>query len=484
MSAAAQLSIQPFDVSGIAPSSRLATVATIAAADVFALALSAGIAIAIKQIFDPRFELSNVLPALLAITAFPLIFIAFGLYPGLAVHPIVEFRNILKASGLTLMLVVCATFMLIHSVNYSRLFLFLVWALSLILVCSCRALVRRFCSRRSWWGIPTVVMGERQFADKMIAELHRRREFGLCPIALLSDSTSPAGLASHPSRVPVSHFSMASALAKATPGCYAVVALPKSYAGAPAQFIGEYTRGFSHVFVVPNLDGISSLWTSSKEIGGVLGIEVNQPLDQATQTRIKRTVDLALACVLIPLLGPLFAILYLTVLISSGRPVFYGHTRIGQGGKAFKAWKFRTMVPNAAEVLAEHLRRSEALQHEWATTHKLKCDPRITRVGRFLRRSSLDELPQIWNVFCAQMSFVGPRPIVTDEVSKYGPAYQQYLRVKPGITGLWQISGRNNTTYSERVRLDDYYVRNWSVSFDMYILYNSVRTVLCGEGAC
>lgn len=141
------------------------------------------------------------------------------------------------------------------------------------------------------------------------------------------------------------------------------------------------------------------------------------------------------------------------------------------------------MFQNADQVLSVHLESNPALREEWLRDHKLKNDPRVTLVGRFLRKTSLDELPQLWNVLRGEMSLVGPRPIVSAEVAKYGEYFDDYQAVRPGITGLWQVSGRNNTTYEERVKYDEYYVRNWSIWLDLYILCKTVKTVLLGEGA-
>jgi lipopolysaccharide/colanic/teichoic acid biosynthesis glycosyltransferase len=142
------------------------------------------------------------------------------------------------------------------------------------------------------------------------------------------------------------------------------------------------------------------------------------------------------------------------------------------------------MVPDADQVLGEYLAKSPELRREWEAKHKLQHDPRITRVGRFLRKTSLDELPQIWNVITGDLSLIGPRPIVEEEIKRYKKAFRLYEKVRPGITGLWQISGRNNTTYDQRVDLDTYYVRNWSIWFDIYILAMTPAAVIKGNGAC
>jgi lipopolysaccharide/colanic/teichoic acid biosynthesis glycosyltransferase len=146
-------------------------------------------------------------------------------------------------------------------------------------------------------------------------------------------------------------------------------------------------------------------------------------------------------------------------------------------------WKFRTMVSDADEVLEDYLEQNPVAKREWDDNHKLKDDPRVTRVGKFLRRSSLDELPQLINILTGEMSLVGPRPIVEAEIANYGRYYQVYQQVKPGLTGLWQISGRNDVDYQLRVQMDYTYVRNWSVWLDLYILVNTPFAVLSGTGA-
>ena len=164
-------------------------------------------------------------------------------------------------------------------------------------------------------------------------------------------------------------------------------------------------------------------------------------------------------------------------------PVFFRQQRIGLGGKDIFIWKFRTMVANAEECLDECLEHDPELREEWESQQKLRHDPRVTRLGRFLRVSSLDELPQLYNVLRGDMSLVGPRPIVWAEVEKYREGFELYKRVRPGLTGLWQISGRSSTSYGLRVELDGYYVRNWSLWFDIYILAKTPLEVFKGRGA-
>jgi Undecaprenyl-phosphate galactose phosphotransferase WbaP len=198
---------------------------------------------------------------------------------------------------------------------------------------------------------------------------------------------------------------------------------------------------------------------------------------------IKRCFDVLLVLVSAPVTLPLLTIVSVVVMLSSRGPVFYSHRRIRRNGAFFSMWKFRTMCVNSAEVLEDYLARHPDAHVEWNQTHKLRRDPRITALGVFLRRYSLDELPQLWNVLMGQMSLVGPRPIVAAEVEKYGDSFDCYCRVKPGLTGLWQVSGRSELSYDARVALDCDYVKNWSLTQDLVILLKTFSSVVNQDGA-
>jgi Undecaprenyl-phosphate galactose phosphotransferase WbaP len=198
---------------------------------------------------------------------------------------------------------------------------------------------------------------------------------------------------------------------------------------------------------------------------------------------LKRGIDLLLILICLPVLLLLIAAIASAIRLTSPGPIFFSHRRIRGHGRFFSMWKFRTMCVNSAEVLEDYLAANPAARVEWRKTHKLKCDPRVTRVGEFLRRTSLDELPQLWNVLTGTMSLVGPRPIVAAEVEKYGEFFTDYCLVKPGVTGLWQVSGRSKLTYSQRVQLDREYARNWSLGGDIKILLRTLFSVANQDGA-
>lgn len=192
----------------------------------------------------------------------------------------------------------------------------------------------------------------------------------------------------------------------------------------------------------------------------------------------KRLLDLMVASTALILAGPILVLIPLLIKATTGGPVLFVHRRIGFNGKVFDCYKFRTMVPNAEEVLQRHLSCNPQAAQEWAANQKLKCDPRILFFGRMLRKSSLDELPQLFNILRGDMSCVGPRPVVADELQRYGAASHEYLKTRPGLTGLWQINGRNTTEYSHRVLLDTQYVRTWSLRLDLSILMRTIPAMM------
>jgi Undecaprenyl-phosphate galactose phosphotransferase WbaP len=200
---------------------------------------------------------------------------------------------------------------------------------------------------------------------------------------------------------------------------------------------------------------------------------------------VKRLFDLASVLVILALFWWAIIAVAIAVRLTTGSPVIYGHKRIGRDGREFKCYKFRSMVPNADEVLSRLLATNAEAREEWNRDFKLKNDPRVTRVGRFIRKTSLDEFPQLWNVVRNDMSIVGPRPVVRKELDQYylGAFKARYLSVKPGLTGLWQVSGRNDMDYSERVELDRAYVCSWGVWSDFMIVMRTVGVMLGRKGA-
>ena len=239
------------------------------------------------------------------------------------------------------------------------------------------------------------------------------------------------------------------------------------------------------VSFVPDIFGIPASNISARGLmeEQAIVVRVQNNLAKKSNRIMKRIFDIVATVCGGILILPILAIVTVLIYLDSPGPIVFGHKRVGQGGKEFPCYKFRSMVPNAQEALEVYLKENPAAREEWERDFKLKDDPRVTRIGKFLRKTSLDELPQLWNVLVGDMSLVGPRPIVRDEIVKYGDYINDFYLVPPGITGVWQVSGRSDTTYEERVLMDSWYVHNWSVWIDIVYLLKTVLAVVKSKGA-
>lgn len=227
-----------------------------------------------------------------------------------------------------------------------------------------------------------------------------------------------------------------------------------------------------------------SFAVKSPEAFGSKPLDVAQASNRRCAIYVKRLMDIFVALVALFLFSPLMILIFIAMKVSDPGPTIFRHVRVGKEGKRFECLKFRTMVVNADRALKEHLQKDERARREWDESQKLTNDPRITNVGYFLRKTSLDELPQLINVLKGDMSIVGPRPIVDAEMCRYGDNIKYYLAARPGITGLWQVSGRSNCSYAERVAIDTKYVRSWTIGMDISIMFRTVPAVLSQSGSC
>ena len=390
-----------------------------------------------------------------------------GLYPGVGVSPVVEFRQIAVATTFAFLSYIIAALSLGGAPERWPALL-VAWLLAIVSVTLARHLVRRLMGRFSWWGFRVAVAGEAGAARHAQETLRSHPGQGLRPVAMLDESTLLRGQ---------------SAVAPGTH--YVLFAISESSLSDQAGPINELCRRFARVILLlpETAELFGGLSVRASHCGLAVGVELRNRLLSRPSHFAKWSFDLLLAASAVPALLLVSSIVALLNWLNGGGPLFFGHERIGRNGSRFKAWKFRTMAVNADLLLREHLEKQPELRDEWQRNHKLLNDPRVTKIGQWLRRTSLDELPQIWNVIRGEMSIVGPRPIVPGELPKYGACFDLYTSVRPGLTGLWQVSGRNNTTYPERVALDSFYSRNWSIWLDLYIVIRTFRAVLTGEGA-
>ena len=461
---------------------RLLTYCTIMASDLLVLATAGFVGVRLRHLYQADFPPADYIPLAIVLPFFLLAYRLAGLYPGVAQNPIDELRRVFHATTAGFLVIVTGTF-LVKAVPYSRLVFVVAWLLTVFLIVPSRNIVRRRLARKSWWGIPVVIFGAGTTGTMLVDLLLNNPHHGFKPAIVLDDDPAKYRLGDS-SRPPVfGGLDLATPLSKRYNIHYAIVAMPGVPSPQLTAILQKHAHQFPHFLLIPDLFGVTSLWVTAKDLGGVLGLEIQQNLIRRSSQMTKSFLDLLLViaggCCLLPLL----ILLAIAVKLTSKGPVFYSQTRIGKNERKFRTWKFRSMVPLGEPLLRQYLDRHPELLNEWKANHKLRHDPRVTPVGRLLRKTSLDELPQLWNVLRGDMSLVGPRPILETEMIKYGASLDLYLQVKPGITGLWQVSGRNNTSFQERVKFDEYYVRNWSVWMDLYILGRTIKTVILAEGA-
>lgn len=412
-----------------------------------------------------------------AMTLLPLLLAYWltDLYSEIWVHPVAELRQLTRVTSVVLLAVAGGGLALWPL----PLWCAVAWPIAVALVPVFRTIAHRCCESRQWWGYPTLVIGSGDRAGHAARVLMKVPRSGLRPVLL----TDPRGRCRDSILPVVNDRDRLEQLVREAVIRHAVVSLPDLSSAALTAILSRYAELVPHLLVLSDDATLPTLWGASRDFGRLSGVEMRNGLLLATMQLVKRGIDLAVAGAALLVGLPVFLGVALLVKLTSRGPVLYCQTRIGRYCRPFRAWKFRTMHPNGDAMLAEYLARYPAFRAEWERDHKLRNDPRVTWVGRFLRRTSLDELPQFWNVLCGEMSVVGPRPIVMDEVARYGEVFRLYASVKPGITGLWQTSGRNDVTYGERVLLDEFYVRHWSPWLDVYIIAKTVVVMLNHEGA-
>jgi Undecaprenyl-phosphate galactose phosphotransferase WbaP len=447
-------------------------------ADLAALGGTAALTCGLASLYSADLPGEMARPLMLAALIFPVIFGLSGLYAGTGRRAVAELAQLALAMFLLLSVILVSAYL--DSVTATGMLTLLIASLCLpVSITLTRAAVRAIVSRFQWWGQPVLVFGSGETARQLYHYFLSRPSLGMRPLAVIdrsSEAPSDSGLRP---RCPLPDF--AELLRRRHRVSWAVVTT--SLSPASAETVRGYLAAFPHVLIVPDTEDLPGIRRQMFDCGNFAAIPMTNSLLLGGPRAVKRFMDCVLVIgggiVCLPLIGVIAALIKLT----SRGPVFYSQNRIGKGHRTFKAWKFRTMIVNADAVLQDCLSSDQALREEWERDHKLKNDPRVTRIGRWLRKTSLDELPQIWNVLRGEMSLVGPRPIVDAEIAKYGNWFELYSKVTPGITGLWQISGRNNTTYDRRVAFDRYYVLNWSPWLDLYILVRTIHVVLSHDGA-
>jgi Undecaprenyl-phosphate galactose phosphotransferase WbaP len=420
----------------------------------------------------------NPYPQLLILPALAIGMYAFSrLYPGIGISPADELRRLSIATSILFLTLFALNLFLPTRWLIPADVLGLSWLFSLLLVPLGRSLTRKIGSQSDRWGIPVVILSNAEQGNEIAELLNENREAGFRPLAVLGTQRMPGehDLIQGP-------MSIAPQLAEEHRLAYAILVFPFASAPELAEVVDKYCGGYQRLLLIPSLLTGVHIWVTPLDVLGNLGLEIKQNLLLPSVQWAKRGLDILTSLLVIFLVSPLMLFIAVAIYLDSQGPVFYLQERIGKGGAKFKLIKFRTMVQNADASLRDHLERDPTLKEEWDHFQKLSADPRVTRIGKWLRRWSLDELPQIFNVVQGDMSIVGPRPIASGQEQAYGRDFHLYAKVKPGLTGLWQVSGRNRLTFEERARLDGYYVRNWSPWLDIYVFAKTPSAILRGEG--
>lgn len=414
-----------------------------------------------------------------------LLFLAWGvgsvatrLLPGWGLGAVESLRRLLLLLGLLALGTASLIFATKTAEAYSRLTVGLMFVYAVPLLPYVRTLVKKFLIHTGRWGLPTAIYGGGEAARKVIEALRSEPGLGYIPAAVFDDDPEQWGdtLAG----VPVlGGMEQSTDIAPV-----AIVAMPDMERGRLLDLLEGPLAHYKQTVIIPDLFDMPSLWVRTRDIAGVLGLEITSNLLDPLARFLKRSMDLVLVVGTLPLWLPLCALLAGLIRLVDGHAALFRQERLGKGGRRFNTLKFQTMVPDAEAVLQRALAEDDALRAAWEQDFKLRRDPRVTRLGAFLRRTSLDELPQLINVLRGEMSLVGPRPLPAYHQHNLSPRIQQLrTRLRPGLTGLWQVSGRSEVGNEGLERWDAYYVRNWSIWLDLVILTRTVRALFNGKGA-
>ena len=365
----------------------------------------------------------------------------------------------------------------------SRMFIAVFWILSFILLVIFRYIVKKILEKYQLLQIPVLIIGAGKTAELLVQGIKNDAGMGYKIIGLLEDNKVEQGILE---KYPVlGKFSDAEEVITKYNINHVFIAAPGLEQGKLTKLIYKVQPLVKSMGVIPNLVGVPMGGIEAESLFNekLMLLRLRNNLARPVNRWIKTIFDYVLTITGTIVISPILIVIALWIYKDSPGPVIFKHRRIGKNGKEFNCYKFRSMCVDAKEKLEQLLKTNPEAKAEWEKDFKLKNDPRITKSGAFLRKTSLDELPQIFNVLKGEMSLVGPRPIIKDEMERYGEYIDDYLMVKPGITGMWQVSGRSDTGYKERVQLDSWYVRNWSVWLDVMLLWRTMKIVVQRKGA-
>jgi len=412
---------------------------------------------------------------------FILIFQIHRLYPGVSLAPSEEMRRFFVGSMIAYGGIIMSRF-IEHDVWDAVNTAFLISGLfSTLILLIMRSAAHWLLYKTKLGGIPTVIYGSGTTGKHVVDCLKNSIRTGYIPVLILDDN--PLGDDDYKG-IPIIHdLSAGPEIVKRYNIKMAIIAMPRLDAQKIKALQNTSVGAFRYNVIIPNFHNISSIWMSVRDFNGILGIDTSNKFNLSFNKAVKRMMDIFIVTFGGLLVLPFLMVVALLIKITSPGPVLYKQKRLGCNGKYFFTYKFRTMVIDAEQRLQRLLETDPIIKKEWDENHKIAKDPRITGLGRFLRRTSIDEFPQLLNILKGEMSIVGPRPIVEAEIEKYGEDYKRVFSIKPGLTGLWQVSGRSDTNYIDRVSYDIYYLQSWSVWIDLWIIFKTFGVVIIGKGA-
>lgn len=460
--------------------------ALLAVSDYFAVLLAEGTAYYLRSNVLPLFHGEFVIPRLYFYVIVPFIFLCMLHMAHTHIRSMPFWKMAKNVFAATLYAVLLITMLMYFgrvSEVVSRLYVAMVWGFSFIFILGFRYLLKTYLNTQEMLQVPVLFIGAGKTAELVLRSFHHDTGFGFKVLGFIDD---------HPVSDWISQefhilggFHDIERIVRETGVQNVIITAPGLMTTQLLEIINRVQPCVRHISFVPDLLGmpVGNIEIESLVDEKIMMIKVRNNLASAYNRILKRIFDIVVSLVGLLVALPLGVLLAIAIYVDSPGPVVFAHRRVGRGGKEFPCYKFRTMVPNAETILRDYLIEHPEANREWQRDFKLKEDPRITRIGAFLRRTSLDELPQLINVLKGEMSLVGPRPIVRAEIVKYGEYIHDFYLVPPGITGMWQVNGRSDTTYEQRVEMDSWYVRNWSVWIDMVYLLKTVKVVLMRKGA-
>ena len=393
-----------------------------------------------------------------------------------------EIKRLWKGASISFLIIMALTFAARISMNVSRTVIVLAWALSLFLLPAFRLIVKKILNKAGCWQRNMLILGAGRTGEMVLGRIKKNKNMGYKPVGFLDDDEAKLGKTIGGVKV-LGKLSEIKSWVKEKKVGDVVIAMPGVSREKLLEVVSLCEGVVDEIRVIPDMFGLATVGVKAEDLDGILLFDMEWNLAKPHNIFVKRVIDIILSSLAIAISSPLMLFISIKIRRGSKGPAIFGQKRLWKGEATFDFLKFRSMYLDEEERLKRFLKEDPQARKEWEKFAKIKSgDPRVTKFGRWLRRYCLDELPQLIHVFQGEMSLVGPRPYLPRESKNMGEYRKTILKVLPGMAGLWQVSGKNELTFEDRLRLEEYYVRNWSLWLDFIILLKTVKVVWRGEG--